>query len=144
MNPQRACAGRVTVVGLSVCVCVCVDAYSGTTGYIYRVEIERSSSRCFCTCNNNTVLIIPCRCGDHSACMCMYERYTAAGSVWSVAKYTKCQRVHVPKVYTLVLFIVLQLHASVFQGERLQSDSGGTDMYDHITADNDRLAGHWQ
>ena len=30
-NPRRACAARVTVVGLCVCVCVCVDAYSGTT-----------------------------------------------------------------------------------------------------------------
>ena len=34
VNPRRACAARVTVVGLSVClsVCVSVDAYSGTTG----------------------------------------------------------------------------------------------------------------
>ena len=31
INPRRACAARVTVVGLSVC--LCVDAYSGTTGY---------------------------------------------------------------------------------------------------------------
>ena len=33
VNPRRACAERVTVVGLSVCVCLCVDAYSGTTSY---------------------------------------------------------------------------------------------------------------
>ena len=41
-------------------------------------------------------------------------------------------------------FIVLQLHPPVLQGQWLLSDSGGTDMYDHITAGNDRLAGHWQ
>ena len=31
INPRRACAAKITVVGLSVC--VCVDAYSGNTGY---------------------------------------------------------------------------------------------------------------
>ena len=39
INPRRACAARVTVVGLCVCVSVClfvclsVDDYSRTTGY---------------------------------------------------------------------------------------------------------------
>ena len=36
INPRRACAARVTVVGLCVClssVCLCVDDYSRTTGY---------------------------------------------------------------------------------------------------------------
>ena len=34
INPRRACAARVTVLGLSVCVSVCVSVYlnSGTTG----------------------------------------------------------------------------------------------------------------
>ena len=34
INPRRACAARVTVLGLSVCVCVCVSVYlnSRTTG----------------------------------------------------------------------------------------------------------------
>ena len=31
INPRRACAARVTVVGL--CVCLSVDDYSRTTGY---------------------------------------------------------------------------------------------------------------
>ena len=60
---------------------------------------------------------------------CIRDSY--AGCVWFVAKCT------------LVLFIALQLYTSVFQGERLRSDSGGTDVYDHVTADNDRLARHW-
>ena len=34
VNPQYACAARVTVVVL--CVCVCVNCYSHTTGYILR------------------------------------------------------------------------------------------------------------
>ena len=39
INPRRACAARVTVVGLCVCLCVClfvclfVDDYSRTTGH---------------------------------------------------------------------------------------------------------------
>ena len=35
INSRRACAARVTVVGLSVCVCVCVSVhdYYRTTGY---------------------------------------------------------------------------------------------------------------
>ena len=37
INPRRACAARVTVVGLCVCLFVClfvsVDDYSRTTGY---------------------------------------------------------------------------------------------------------------
>ena len=35
INPWRACAARVTVVGLCVClfVCLSVDDYSRTTGY---------------------------------------------------------------------------------------------------------------
>ena len=37
VNPRRACAARVTVVGLCVClfvsVCLSVDDYSRTTGY---------------------------------------------------------------------------------------------------------------
>ena len=39
INPRRACAARVTVVGLCVCLSVClfvclsVDDYSRTTGY---------------------------------------------------------------------------------------------------------------
>ena len=36
INPRRACAARVTVVGLCVClsvVCLSVDDYSRTTGY---------------------------------------------------------------------------------------------------------------
>ena len=37
INPRRACAARVTVVGLcvclSVCLCLSVDDYSRTTGY---------------------------------------------------------------------------------------------------------------
>ena len=33
INPRRACAARVTVVGLCVCVCVSVRDYSRTTGY---------------------------------------------------------------------------------------------------------------
>ena len=35
VNPRRACAARVTVVGLCVCLFVClfVDDYSRTTGY---------------------------------------------------------------------------------------------------------------
>ena len=39
VNPRRACAARVTVVGLCVCLSVClfvclsVDDYSRTTGY---------------------------------------------------------------------------------------------------------------
>ena len=33
INPRRACAARVTVVGLCLSVCLCVDDYSRTTGY---------------------------------------------------------------------------------------------------------------
>ena len=35
INPRRACAARVTVLGLCVCLSVClsVDDYSRTTGY---------------------------------------------------------------------------------------------------------------
>ena len=35
VNPRRACAARVTVIGLCVCLFVClfVDNYSHTTGY---------------------------------------------------------------------------------------------------------------
>ena len=32
INPRRACAARVTVLGLSVCVCVCVYDYSRSVG----------------------------------------------------------------------------------------------------------------
>ena len=32
VNPRRACAARVTVLGLCVCVCVCPRLYSRTTG----------------------------------------------------------------------------------------------------------------
>ena len=37
INPRRACAARVTVVGL--CVCVCVYDYSRTTGYEAAYEL---------------------------------------------------------------------------------------------------------
>ena len=43
INPRRACAARVTVLGLSVCLSVClsVDAYSGTTGYKAAYELYK-------------------------------------------------------------------------------------------------------
>ena len=39
INPRRACAARVTVLGLSVC--LSVDAYSGTTGYEAAYELYK-------------------------------------------------------------------------------------------------------
>ena len=38
-NPRRACAARLTVLGLSVC--LSVDAYSGTTGYEAAYELYK-------------------------------------------------------------------------------------------------------
>ena len=59
INPQRACAARVTIVGLCVCLSVClsVDDYSRTTGY--KAAYERYQQlQCYKGMKNNVAILL--------------------------------------------------------------------------------------
>ena len=59
INPRRACAARVTVVGLCVCLSVClfVDDYSRTTGY--KAAYERYQQlQCYKGMKNNVAILL--------------------------------------------------------------------------------------
>ena len=59
INPRRACAARVTVVGLCVClsVCVSVDDYSRTTGYEAAYE-RYQQLQCYKGMKNNVAILL--------------------------------------------------------------------------------------
>ena len=59
INPRRACAARVTVVGLCVClfVCLSVDDYSRTTGYEAAYE-RYQQLQCYKGMKNNVALLL--------------------------------------------------------------------------------------
>ena len=63
VNPRRACAARVTVVGLCVClfvclsVCVSVDDYSRTTGYDAAYE-RYQQLQCYKGMKNNVAILL--------------------------------------------------------------------------------------
>ena len=59
INPRRACAARVTVVGLCVCLSVClsVDDYSRTTGY--EADYERYQQlQCYKGMKSNVAILL--------------------------------------------------------------------------------------
>ena len=66
INPRRACAARVTVLGLSLClsVCLCVDAYSGTTGYEAAYELYKRVQIYEGLNNKKVILLKRLRSGD--------------------------------------------------------------------------------
>ena len=55
VNPRRACAARVTVVGL--CVCLFVDNYSRTTGYEAAYE-RYQQLQCYKGMKNNVAILL--------------------------------------------------------------------------------------
>ena len=59
INPRRACAARVTVVGLCVClfVCLSVDDYSRTTGYEAAYE-RYQQLQCYKGMKNNVAILL--------------------------------------------------------------------------------------
>ena len=59
INPRRACAARVTVVGLCVCLFVClfVDDYSRTTGYEAAYE-RYQQLQCYKGTKNNVAILL--------------------------------------------------------------------------------------
>ena len=59
INPRRACAARVTVVGLCVCLSVClsVDDYSRTTGYEAAYE-RYQQLQCYKGMKNNVAILL--------------------------------------------------------------------------------------
>ena len=63
INPRRACAARVTVVGLCVCLSVClfvclsVDDYSRTTGYEAAYE-RYQQLRCYKGMKTNVAILL--------------------------------------------------------------------------------------
>ena len=63
INPRRACAARVTVVGLCVCLFVClsvclfVDDYSRTTGYEAAYE-RYQQLQCYKGMKNNVAILL--------------------------------------------------------------------------------------
>ena len=62
-NPRRACAARVTVLGLCVCLSVClfvclsVDDYSRTTGYEAAYE-RYQQLQCYKGMKNNVAILL--------------------------------------------------------------------------------------
>ena len=59
INPRRACAARVTVLGLCVCLSVClsVDDYSRTTGYEAAYE-RYQQLQCYKGMKNNVAILL--------------------------------------------------------------------------------------
>ena len=59
VNPRRACAARVTVLGLCVCLSVClsVDDYSRTTGYEAAYE-RYQQLQCYKGMKNNVAILL--------------------------------------------------------------------------------------
>ena len=57
INPRRACAARVTVVGLCVCVCLSVDDYSRTTGYEAPYE-QYQQLQCYKGMKTNVAILL--------------------------------------------------------------------------------------
>ena len=59
INPRRACAARITVVGLCVCLSVClsVDDYSRTTGYEAAYE-RYQQLPCYKGMKNNVAILL--------------------------------------------------------------------------------------
>ena len=59
LNPRRACAARVTVVGLCVCLSVClfVDDYSRTTGYEAAYE-RYQQLQCYKGMKSNVAILL--------------------------------------------------------------------------------------
>ena len=59
ITPRRACAARVTVVGLCVCLSVClsVDDYSRTTGYEAAYE-RYQQLQCYKGMKNNVAILL--------------------------------------------------------------------------------------
>ena len=55
VNPRRACAARVTVVGL--CVCLFVDDYSRITGYEAAYE-RYQQLQCYKGMKNNVAILL--------------------------------------------------------------------------------------
>ena len=57
INPRRACAARVTVVGLCLSVCLSVDDYSRTTRYEAAYE-RYQQLQCYKGMKNNVAILL--------------------------------------------------------------------------------------